>query len=508
MTKTRLQPLLQMKHIGKSFSGVQVLREVNFELYPGEVHVLAGENGAGKTTLIKILAGVHTDYEGEIWLNGTKVFFKSPHEALIAGVSAIHQEMSLVNSMTVADNIFLGREITRGWGWLDYRSQEKRARELLAQLGLEVELQETLDRYPVAVRQMIEVAKALIYEARIIIMDEPTSALNDLEVDRLFKIINDLKRKGWGIIYISHRMEEIYEIGDRITILRDGSYVGTYSLDELFPQELIRLMVGRDITQQFPPREEYRGEERLIVKNFYVADPTQAKKWVVENVSFNLRAGEILGIAGLQGSGKSELLHGLFGSYGQSVRGEVWLDGVRLSIRSPKEAIKQGLALLTNDRQGTGLIPPLSVGYNVSLASLEKFSPKGWIDAQRERAAIAEMVQALQIKIHSLDQEVQTLSGGNQQKVILAKWMMTSPKVLLLDEPTAGIDVGAKYEIYNLMNRWTAEGKSILLITSELPELLAMADRILVLHRGQVMQEFSREEASQENILQAAMGRR
>lgn len=267
-------------------------------------------------------------------------------------------------------------------------------------------------------------------------------------------------------------------------------------------------MVGRDITQQFPPREEYRGEERLIVKNFYVADPTQAKKWVVENVSFNLRAGEILGIAGLQGSGKSELLHGLFGSYGQSVRGEVWLDGVRLSIRSPKEAIKQGLALLTNDRQGTGLIPPLSVGHNVSLASLEKFSPKGWIDAQRERAAIAEMVQALQIKIHSLDQEVQTLSGGNQQKVILAKWMMTSPKVLLLDEPTAGIDVGAKYEIYNLMNRWTAEGKSILLITSELPELLAMADRILVLHRGQVMQEFSREEASQENILQAAMGRR
>jgi len=508
MTETYLQPLLQMKHIGKSFSGVQVLRDVDFELYPGEVHVLAGENGAGKTTLIKILAGVHTDYEGEIWLNGTKIFFKSSHEALSAGVSAIHQEMSLVNSMTVADNIFLGREITRGWGWLDYRAQEKKARELLAQLGIEVDLKETLDRYPVAVRQMIEVAKALIYEARIIIMDEPTSALNDLEVARLFKIINDLKRKGWGIIYISHRLEEIYEIGDRITILRDGDYVGTYALDELSPQELIRLMVGRDITQQFPPREEHRGDERLIVKNFYVADPTQTRKWVVENVSFSLRVGEILGIAGLQGSGKSQLLHGLFGSYGQSVRGEVWLDGLRLTIKSPKEAIRRGLALLTNDRQGTGLIPPLSVGHNVSLASLENFSPRGWIKARAERASVKEMVRALQIKIQSLEQQIQTLSGGNQQKVILAKWMMSSPRVLLLDEPTAGIDVGAKYEIYNLMNRWTGEGKSILLITSELPELLAMADRILVMHRGRVVQEFSQKEASQENILQAAMGRR
>ncbi|MCP2620317.1 sugar ABC transporter ATP-binding protein [Candidatus Aminicenantes bacterium AC-334-K16] len=500
--------MLQMKHIGKSFSGVTVLRDVWFELYPGEVHVLAGENGAGKTTLIKILAGVHTDYEGEIWLNGAKMFFKSPHEALIAGVSAIHQEMSLVNSMTVADNIFLGREITRRWGWMDYLSQEKKARELLAQLGIEVDLKQMLSQYPVAVRQMIEVAKALIYEARIIIMDEPTSALNDLEVTRLFKIINDLKRKGWGIIYISHRMEEIYEIGDRITILRDGCYVGTYSLDELPPQNLIRLMVGRDITQQFPPREEYRREKRLIVKNFYLADPTQTKKWLVEDVSFDLQAGEILGIAGLQGSGKSELLHGLFGSYGKLTRGEVWLDGFRLAIRSPRDSIKQGLALLTNDRQGTGLIPPLNIVHNVSLASLGRFSPKGWMHTGEERAAVRDMVKALNIKIHSLEQEVQTLSGGNQQKVVLAKWIMTSPRVLLLDEPTAGIDVGAKYEIYNLMNQWTLEGKSILLITSELPELLAMADRIMVMHRGRVMSEFTREEATQESILQAAMGRR
>ena len=498
--------LLRMEHIEKSFSGIRVLDDVHFDLNPGEVHILAGENGAGKTTLIKILAGVYPDYRGKIYLEDKPVKFKSPNDAAYQGISVIHQEMSLINSMTVADNIFLGREMTRAGLWMDYRSQYNKAQVLLKQLGIEVNMTQPIDDYPLSIRQMIEIAKALVYDARIIIMDEPTSALNDVEVSRLFEMITDLKQRSCSIIYISHRLEEIYRIGDRISVLRDGRYVGTSKIEDLPPEELIRWMVGREISQQFPERSTSIGKERLGLKHFSLPDPSGAKRWAAEDVSLSLRAGEILGIAGLQGSGKSELLNGLFGSYGKSIQGEIRLDGEAFKTCSPRNSIERGLILLTNDRKGTGLVLNMNVTRNVSLASLRKLSSWGWIRVQQEEESAERHAKILDIKTHSLDQDVSTLSGGNQQKVVLAKWLETQPKVLLLDEPTLGVDVGAKHDIYSLMNQWTAQGLAILLITSELPELLAMSDRIVVMHRGKVTASLSREEATQEKIMHAAMG--
>ncbi|UCE43332.1 MAG: sugar ABC transporter ATP-binding protein [Candidatus Aminicenantes bacterium] len=500
------ETLLQMEHITKSFSGVKVLEDVFFDLSAGEVHVLAGENGAGKTTLIKILAGVHTDFAGEIRLKGQPIRFKNPHDAAESGISAIHQDMSLINAMTVVDNIFLGKEHTHANVWMDYRTQKKKAEKLLKQLGIEANLNLLVEDYPVSVRQMIEIAKALAYDARIIIMDEPTSALNELEVKRLFQIIQDLKQKKYGIIYISHRLEEIYEISDRITVLRDGKLIGTAKADDLSPQELIRWMVGREISQQFPDRMQSKGQERLKVESLYIPDPSGTKPWVVEDVNLSLDSGEILGIAGLRGSGKSELFHGLFGTFGKTLEGKVQLDGQPIKIHSPMQSIKQGLVLLTNDRKGTGLVLPMNIIRNISLSSLSEYSSRGWMQVQKEKNTAQNHIEAFGIKAQSMHQEVETLSGGNQQKVVLAKWLETHPKVLLLDEPTLGVDVGAKHDIYSLMNQWTAQGMAILLITSELPELLAMSDRIMVMHRGRVTAEFSKDEATQERITHAAMG--
>ncbi len=500
--------LLKMEHIDKSFSGVKVLDEVSFDLQAGEVHILAGENGAGKSTLIKILAGVHTDYGGDIVVQEQKVRFKSPQHAAGLGVSAIHQDMSLVNSMSVVDNIFLGRELVKKGGRMDFEKQRQKAESLLEQLDLKVDLSQAVEEYPVSVRQMIEIAKALVYNSRIIIMDEPTSALNDMEADRLFEIIAQLKAKGCGIIYISHRLEEIYKIADRITVLRDGRYIGTSRADDLPSAKLINWMVGRDIVQQFPSRAPQKGNSYLKVHGFSLKDPAGIKSYAVRDVSFELRTGEILGVAGLQGSGKSELFHGLFGSYGPTTQGSVSLREKQFTPRSPRHSIRHGLVLLTNDRKNTGLVPVLDIMHNLSLASLEKFSTYGWMHTKQERAAALRGIQAYNIRAQSPEQEVQTLSGGNQQKVVLAKWLETHPDVLLLDEPTIGVDVGAKHEIYQLMNTWTSQGMAILLITSELPELLAMSDRILVMHRGRIVEEFGRHEADQEMIIRAAMGKR
>ncbi|MBM3285594.1 MAG: sugar ABC transporter ATP-binding protein, partial [Candidatus Aminicenantes bacterium] len=490
--------LLEMRGIGKAFSGVQVLEDVFFDLRPGEVHVLAGENGAGKTTLIKILSGAHTDYAGEIFLEEKRVRFKSPHEATARGISAIHQDLALVDSMRVIDNLFLGREKTRGRWWMDWRSEKALAQKILDPLGITIDLEAPLSEYPISVRQMIEIAKALASEVRILIMDEPTSALSEAEASRLFDLIDRLKRQGCAVIYITHRLEEIFRIGDRITVLRDGRVVGTVRSRDLTPEELIRWMVGREIKQQFPERRSDPGEERLRVEDFLLPDPSGKKGTLVEGVSLRLRAGEILGLAGLRGSGKSEFLNGLFGTYGKNVAGSVSLDKKPFRILSPRHSIEQGMVLQTNDRKKSGLIAGLSVAWNITLPSLESFSPLGWVEQKEEARVARKQIQELGIKVSSPDQETGTLSGGNQQKVVLAKWLQTEPKVLLLDEPTLGVDVGAKHEIYNLMNHLTARGLAILLVTSELPELLAMSDRLLVLHRGRAQAEFSREEATQE----------
>lgn len=493
------EPLLTMRNIGKSFDGVKVLDGVGFDLRPGEVHILAGENGAGKSTLIKILAGAHQEYDGEVLLDGRRVNFKSPQAARLHGIAVIYQELSLVPSMSVLDNLFLGRETGR-------RSQLRRAHEICRELDLDVDLGQAAGDYPLAVQQMIEIAKAMACDARIIVMDEPTSALTDVETEKLFRIIASLKARCRAIVYITHRMEEIYRIGDRITVLRDGKLIGTASATELTRDALIHWMVGRELTQQFPPRTATPGETRITLKNFGVLSPAGQRKWAVQDVSLTVRTGEILGIAGLQGSGNSDLLMGLFGAYGAVVSGEVLIGSRRFDVISPRNSVKQGMAMLTNDRKGMGIIPAMSLCANISMSALPRFSKTGWIDTKRERAAAEGHRSALGIRAGSVDQSVGSLSGGNQQKVILARWLETRPQVLLLDEPTRGVDVGAKHEIYELMNRWTADGMAILLITSEMPELLAMSDRILVLHRGRVTAEFARGSATQDNILRAAMG--
>jgi ABC-type sugar transport system ATPase subunit len=497
--------LVRMTDISKHFGPVQVLRDVPLAVYGGEVLILAGENGAGKSTLIKILGGAHTQFTGAIELNGRSVRPRSPLEANALGIAVIYQELSLVPSMTVADNIFLGRCLSRV-GFVADRAQRRQAQRLLDQLGIDIDVSQRVEELPLAMQQLTEIAKALAQQAKVIVMDEPTSSLNAPEVERLFSLIRDLKARGCGIVYITHKMEEIERIGDRITVLRDGQHIGTAPAAELPPPKLVQWMVGREIEQQFPRHTTRVGAQRLRLEAFSVEDVARRGRLAVEKVSLHVRAGEILGVAGLQGSGASELLLGLFGGYGKRVRGLALLNGKPLRIASPRLAINQGVALLTNDRKATGLVLSLSVIANTTLADLPRLSPLGWRRLGRETAVTGALAQRLSLRAASLDMEVSSLSGGNQQKVALAKWLQVEPQLLLLDEPTRGIDVGAKRELYQLMNSLTAQGMAILLITSELPELLAMSDRIVVMHRGKLTAELTREQATAERILEAAMG--
>lgn len=495
--------LVRLGGITKRFGNVTVLKDAQLEVRSGEVHVLVGENGAGKSTLIKILAGVHTEFEGRIEIGGREVRPQTPLEANALGIAVIHQELSLIGSMSVADNIFLGRTPTRG-GLVWDAGQQKAAGHWVRQLGLDIDVRRTVEQFPIAVQQLIEIAKALSQNARVIVMDEPTSALNTPEVEKLFLLIGALKQKGCGIVYITHKMEEIQRIADRITVLRDGQWIGTAPARELPEPKLIQWMVGRELGEQFPRHTPHPGIERLRLENFSVLP--NRRKSAVQDVSLSIRAGEILGVAGLQGSGASELFLGIFGGYGPGTRGRMQLDGVERRFVSPRQAIESGVALLTNDRKATGLVLSLPITANATLAGLRELSPFGWRRANQEKTAAKQSTSALRLRAASLELEVSALSGGNQQKVAIAKWLQIHPKVLLLDEPTRGIDIGAKREIYQLMNEWTAQGIAILLITSELPELLTLSDRILVLHRGRVAAEFSRTNATPETVLAAAMG--
>jgi len=495
-----------MTGIGKSFGPVEVLRDVRFEVFGGEVHILAGENGAGKSTLIKILAGIHPRYDGKIEIDAAPASPTSPLEAAALGIAVIHQELSLVRSMSIADNLFLGRPLTRK-GFVDDRAQQAAARRLLDEVGLDVDVTRHVETLPIGAQQLVEIAKALGQNARVLVMDEPTSALSAPEVERLFGLIARLKSQGRGIVYITHKMEEIERIADRITVLRDGRYVGTAPAAELPTPKLIQWMVGREVSQQFPRRQSHGLEECLRVERFHVPSPDRGKPPLVEDVSLDVRSGEILGLGGLQGSGASELLWGLFGALGTRPRGNVWLKGRRVSIHSPREAVRRGVALLTNDRKATGLILSMSGEANATLADLWRLAPHGWRHRRREQEATRRLASELNLRAASLEAEVATLSGGNQQKVALAKWLQTEPKLLLLDEPTRGVDVGAKHEIYERIDQWTAQGIAIILITSEMPELLALSDRIVVMHRGRVTARWTRDEASADRVLEAAMGK-
>lgn len=493
-----------MCNVRKGFDGVEVLHGVSLDVRAGEIHALVGENGAGKSTLMKILAGVYGDYTGSLEIDGQPMRLDSPRDAEEAGIAIIHQELALVPYLSVAENMFLGRELMTPWRTVDHRRMRSEAQRFLENLAPGIDVRRPVAEFSVGVQQLIEIGKALSINARILILDEPTSALSESEATRLFDILRDLRRRGVGLIYISHKMKEIYELSDRITVMRDGEYIGCKHAADLPREELIRWMVGRQIEQLFPKHVAARGQELLRVENLTLHLPG-APRPIVDDVSLSVHAGEVVGLGGLMGNGASELFGAIFGRYGRHVRGRMFVEGRPLLPVSPADAIAARIAMLTNDRKVTGLVLPMSVLHNMTLAGLHRAAPGGWLRRGLEKQLAEPLGHDLSLKAPSIDSPVTALSGGNQQKVVLAKWMMTEPHVLLLDEPTRGIDVGAKAEIYQLMNRWTAAGMGILLITSELPELLAMSDRILVMAQGRLTAEIPRDQATQERVMAAAV---
>ncbi len=490
-----------MHGIVKSFPGVHALKGVQLDLQPGEVHALLGENGAGKSTLIKVLGGAHRPDEGTIEIDGQPVEIASPADSQRAGVGIIYQEFNLVPAMTARENIFLGQEGSRV-GILPVREERRKARELFERLGVDLDPEALVRRLTVAQQQVVEIAKALLLESRIIVMDEPSAALSPREVEGLFRIIRELKSQGIGIVYVSHRLDEIFEICDRATIYRDGEHIVTRPISDLTRESIIELMVGRRLENEFPHREvsdnTRTSGEGLVVSNLN-------RGTEVRDVSFNVRRGEIVALTGLVGAGRTEVVRLIFGA-DQRDSGSVKLDGHELAIRSPRDAIRTGICLLTEDRKHQGLVLNRSVLENFGLPNLLSFSSGGLINRRRERAAFERYVDQLRIRISGPDQRAANLSGGNQQKVVLAKWLERNAEVVIFDEPTRGIDVGAKYEIYLLMQQLAADGKAVLMISSELPEVLGMADRIIVMHEGRVTSEITDvESATQEDIMNLAI---
>lgn len=491
--------LLEMKDISKSFTGVNVLRDVHFKLEKGTVHALMGENGAGKSTLMKILAGITKSDKGSICINGKNVEINSPSDSQNLGIAMIHQELSPIPGMTVAENIYFGREPGKSV-FVDYRQLYKQTEELLDRLHIKnISPREKLQNLQVADQQLIEIAKAISYNAEIIIMDEPTSAITDKEVENLFVIINNLRKAGKGIIYISHKMDEVFRISDEITVLRDGAYVDSWKAKDINNDILIRNMVGRELSEIFPKVHVPIGEKVLEVRNL-----TLQNKF--HNINFDVRRGEILGIAGLVGAGRTEVMQALFGLT-PADEGEIIFEGKKLNPREPREAIKNGLAFVTEDRKGEGLVPYMSVAHNITLASMKDFDKNFLIDMKSEDDVIQKQIASLRIRSYGKEQLVTSLSGGNQQKVVLAKWLIKKPKLLILDEPTRGIDVGAKSEIYKIMCDFVAKGNSIIMISSEMPEVMGMADRIVVLSNRKLGGELNREEFVQENIMRLAVSK-
>lgn len=490
---------LSMNNINKTFPGVQALSNVKLDLVPGEVHVLLGENGAGKSTLMKILAGVYPPDQGEILINGQKVVINNTGDAASLGISMIYQELNLIPDLTVVENIFINRELIQGWpGRYNWKEMNRQAGEILADLNLAIDPGNYIRDLSVAQQQMVEIVRSISSNSQIIIMDEPTAALAEQEITELFKQIKLLKEKTVSIIYISHRLPEVKEIGDRVTVLRDGKYVSTEDAKRVKTEQLIKMMVGRDIKEFFPKEDTEKGSEVLRVKNL-------KRKGVLDDISFSLQQGEVLGFAGLMGSGRTELMRAIFGA-DQGVEGKIYVKGTELVIDSPETAVKNGIALLTEDRKSSGLILNFAVYQNISLATLEKYAPRGVIDQKRERKRAGELVAALKIKTPGLETVVNSLSGGNQQKVILARWLYRNAEIIILDEPTRGIDVGAKVEIYQLINQLTKQGKAVIMVSSDLPEILAMSDRIAVMYEGKLNGILSREEAGPEKIMQLATG--
>jgi rhamnose transport system ATP-binding protein len=488
--------ILELKNISKSFSGVEVLHEVSFLLRPGEVHALLGENGAGKSTLVKVMTGVHHPDRGEIHLNGIPVRFDDTRESRQAGIAAIYQELSLFPDLDVAENIFVGRQPVTRSGLVDWRRLYSEAGKLLESLGVHLDLKLKARSLSIAQQQMVEIARAFSINARILIMDEPTSSLTLNEVADLFRLVHRLREDGTAIIFISHRLEELFELADRVTVLRDGAYVGTKLMKDVTRDDLIRMMVGRTISNLFPKQNVQAGDVVLKVENL-------TRVGSFKDISFELRRGEILGMAGLVGAGRTNVARAIFGVEPPTA-GRIQIDGREVAIKSPQQAIELGLAYVPEDRQLHGLIPAMHLTSNISLPMLQQYALRGWLQDKKELTAAYDAALQMEVRANNIWQKARELSGGNQQKVVLAKWLSTKPRILILDEPTRGIDVGTKAAVHALMSKLASEGLAILMISSELPEVLGMSDRVVVMHEGYMTGHFTRAEATQEKIISAA----
>jgi inositol transport system ATP-binding protein len=489
--------LLEVRHVSKAFPGVVALEDVSLQLGCGTVHALIGENGAGKSTLLKIIAGIHTPDAGELRLRGRRLQLRSPREALQSGIAMIHQELNLMPFMSVAENIWIGREPVNACGLISHRELRRRTRALLERLRIDIDAQAEVCTLSIAARQLIEIAKALSYESQLLIMDEPTSALTEHDAEQLFAIVRELKAQGKGILYITHRIEELFEIADEVSVLRDGRHVGTDRAANLTRDQIIRMMVGRTLARIFPGEPARPGAVALAVRNLSVAQE-------FHDVSFELRFGEILGVAGLIGAGRSKLAEALFGLTPVS-SGQILLQGCEVTVDSPRAALSRGLAFVTEDRKETGCFLALSVLENLEISVLRgDFVRLGFVRTAAVTEACAAMLRLLRVKTPDLQERIGNLSGGNQQKVLIGRWLLTGPKILLLDEPTRGVDVGAKAEIHQLISRLVAQGAAVLMISSEMPEILGMSHRIMVMHEGRVTGILEREQADQVKIMALA----
>lgn len=489
---------IRMHGINKAFGPVRVLEGVEFRLGAGEIHALMGENGAGKSTLMKILCGVYQADAGGIEVDDHPVHIRNTRDAEHLGIAIIHQELNLIPQLSVMENMFLGRE-PRRFGVIDTATMKKNCREYLKLLGAEqIDPECEAGLLSIGQQQMVEIAKALSLNAQVLIMDEPTAALTDREIELLFGIMTDLKSRGVGIVYVSHRMEEIFRICDKISVLRDGQFVGERNIPETDFDEIVRMMVGREIGERFPSRSVSLGEERFRVEQ--LADDGQ-----ISDISFSVRAGEVLGVAGLMGAGRSEILKTLFG-INRKTNGSISLEGIPLNITKPHEAIAAGIGFVTEDRKSQGLVLSMSVRENITLTNLGGYARAGVVNGGAESRSVGKQIERLKIRTRDAELDVKSLSGGNQQKVVFAKWLEIAPKVLLLDEPTRGVDVGGKAEIYHIINELAGQGVAIVMVSSELPEVLAMSDRILVMHQGRQAGIFIAKTATQESIMAAAAG--
>ncbi|HIX98951.1 sugar ABC transporter ATP-binding protein [Faecalicatena contorta] len=489
---------IEMRGIDKSFGGNAVLKEAGFLLDHGEIHALMGENGAGKSTLMKILTGVYTKDAGQVIVDGQEVYYKNPQEAEKAGIVFIHQELNVLFDLTVEENMFLGKEIHGRFGVCDKKAMRAEVRKILDRLGVSIDPQQRMSELSVGQQQMIEIAKALMVDAKVIIMDEPTAALTQSETEVLFQVVRSLKEKGVSIVYISHRMEEIFELCDRITVLRDGSYIDTKRIQDTDMNDVVKMMIGREIGERYPLREASIGEVVFKVEGLTCPG-------VFKDVSFEVHAGEVLGVSGLMGAGRTEIMQAIFGNM-PHVTGKLFLNGEEIHNHNPGQAMKNGIGFITEDRKTEGLMLEESIRKNISLANLGRISRRGVLRKKEERELVQKGIEELHIKCFGPEHECGRLSGGNQQKVVFAKWIYTDPKVLILDEPTRGVDIGAKKEIYNIINDLAAKGVAIIMVSSELPEVLGMADRIMVVREGLVRGILSKEEADQENIMILATG--